>query len=146
MAPSSRTKVSFFYDNTNPSLSNRTRLKKFIESIFRREGVKLQSLNYIFCTDQRLLEINRSFLNHDYYTDIITFDLSERETGIVGEIYISIDRIRENRIQHQTTFKDEIHRVIFHGALHLCGFQDKSAKSRAVMTTKENEYLLMYKK
>lgn len=139
----SKPKVYFFYQNVQISLSNRSGLKKFIESVFRKERKSLASINYIFVSDNALLEINKQFLNHDFYTDIITFDLSEAE-DIIAEIYISIDRVRDNAKALRTSFKSEIHRVIFHGALHLCGFGDKTKGEKAEMREKEDFYLLKY--
>ena len=103
----------------------------------------MKSLNYIFCSDKELLKINIDFLNHDYFTDIITFDLSEKD-GIVGEIYISLERVRENAQQLKVPVTEELHRVIFHGALHLCGFKDKTKADKLVMTKKQDEYLYRY--
>lgn len=88
--------------------------------------------------------MNRTYLNHDFYTDIISFDLSEPGSGVTGEIYISIDRVRENASLHSATFKAEIHRVIFHGALHLCGYKDKTRPQIALMRKKEAQYLASY--
>jgi len=139
----SKPKVYFFYQNVQISLSNRSGLKKFIESVFRKERKSLASINYIFVSDNALLEINKQFLKHDFYTDIITFDLSESE-DIIAEIYISIDRVRDNAKALRTSFKSEIHRVIFHGALHLCGFGDKTKGEKAEMREKEDFYLLKY--
>lgn len=139
----SKSKVYFFFQEVKISLTRRTGLKKFIGSIFRKEGKKLKSINYIFCTDKALLEINRQFLSHDFYTDIITFDLSDSEE-IQAEIYISVDRIRDNAAQLGTSFKSELHRVIFHGVLHLCGYKDKSQIDQAKMRKKEDLYLAYY--
>jgi probable rRNA maturation factor len=143
MASPSQSKVCFFFDGVRVSLSNRTALKKFIESLFRKERKKLSSLNYIFCSDERLLQINRDYLKHDYYTDIITFDLSPGNQT-EGEIYISIDRVRENAWSEGTSFKEELARVIFHGALHLCGYGDKTPAQVNVMRSKENGYMQAY--
>lgn len=137
-------KIRFFYQSVQPRLENRTRLKLFIESLFKKEGKKLASLNYIFCTDKALLQINKQFLKHDFYTDIITFDLSEPKAPITAEIYISIDRVRDNAKTHGTTLKSELHRVIFHGSLHLCGYTDKSQKEVAIMRKKEDLHLKSY--
>lgn len=136
-------KVSFFFEKKDFSLRKRTALKDFIESIFKKEKRKLGSLNYIFVTDKRLLEINRQFLQHNYYTDIITFEMG---TPIFteGEIYISIDRVRDNARQLGTSFKAELHRVIFHGALHLCGYGDKTSKEETSMRKREDFYLNKY--
>lgn len=141
----SQSKVCFFYQDVKPGLSDRTRLKQFIESIFRKEGRKLESLNYIFCTDAALLDINRQFLNHDFYTDIITFDLTDA-AGIRGEIYISTDRVRENARSLQVPVKEELLRVVFHGVLHLCGYKDKKPAEIKTMREKENLYLQKWKK
>lgn len=142
MSSPSQSKVCFFFDEVSPWLPDRSSLKKFIESIFKKEGYKLGSLNYIFCTDKRLLQINRDYLRHDYYTDIITFGLTQNP--IEGEIYISIDRVKDNARQLGVSFKSELHRVIFHGALHLCGYGDKSKAESKLMRTKEDQYLKLY--
>ena len=137
------TKVRFFIEHKKFSLEKRAELKAFIESLFKREKKKLSSINYIFCSDKRLLEINRQFLNHDFYTDIITFDLSESDST-QAEIYISVDRVKDNAKSLGTSFKSELHRVIFHGALHLCGYRDKTNKERKEMRVKESFYLSKY--
>lgn len=127
------------------TLSNRTELKSFILGIFKKEKKTAGLISYIFCSDTYLLEINRSFLQHDYYTDIITFDLSEPGSKeINAEIYISIDTIRDNAKRFHTSIQKELHRVIFHGVLHLCGYKDKSPKDQARMTSKEDYYLGLY--
>ncbi len=140
---SSKSKVCFFFQGVNPSLTNRTELKRYIQSIFKKEGTELDSINYIFCTDKALLEINRQFLSHDFYTDIITFDLSETK-AIQAEIYISIDRVIENALQLGVSFKSELHRVVFHGVLHLCGYKDKNKEQKQVIRGKEDFYLAGY--
>ena len=137
------TRVFFFFEHKKFSLEKRTVLKDFIESLFKREKKKLSSINYVFCSDKKLLEINRQFLSHDFYTDIITFDLSESDST-QAEIYISIDRVKDNAKSFGTSFKSELHRVIFHGALHLCGYRDKTNKERKEMRAKEIFYLSKY--
>ena len=137
------TRVFFFFEHKKFSLEKRTVLKDFIESLFKREKKKLSSINYVFCSDKKLLEINRQFLNHDFYTDIITFDLSE-SNSTQAEIYISIDRVRDNAKTLGSSFKSEIHRVIFHGALHLCGYKDKTQAELLKMRHKEAFYLSKY--
>jgi len=137
-------KVQFFFIDKISSLKERTALKAFIQTIFSREKKKLAHLSYIFCSDEYLLEINKSYLNHDFYTDIITFCLSEPSSPITGDIYISIDRVKENATTHNTSFKEELHRVIFHGALHLCGYKDKSITDEKLMRSMENKYLQLY--
>ncbi len=135
-------KVRFYFEK-GAWLSNRTGLKHFIETLFKKEGKRLSSINYIFCSDKRLLEINRQYLRHDYYTDIITFDLSESDQT-VAEVYISIDRVRDNAKSLGTSFKEELHRVIFHGALHLCGHGDKAKREKEKMREKEDYYISLY--
>jgi len=120
------------------------KLKNFIESIFRKEMQKLDSINYIFCSDRIILEINKKYLNHDFYTDVITFDLSPDNRSISAEVYISIERIRDNAKELGLTIKSEIHRVLFHAALHLCGYNDKKKKDKEIMRKKEGELLIKY--
>lgn len=137
-------KISFHFLNIKPSLSNRHSLKRFIEHLFKKEKQKLESLRYIFCTDPYLLGINRQYLNHDFYTDIITFNLADEDEPVNGEIYISVDRVKENAIQFKTSFKNELHRVIFHGALHLCEYKDKTRNQSKIMREMEEKYLKNY--
>ena len=140
------TKVRFFFQNTSFRFSERTRLKLFIADVFNVCGKKLECLNYIFCTDDYLFKINRKYLKHNFYTDIISFDLSENSKSINGEIYISIDRIKENAKSFKINTKQEFLRVVFHGALHLCGYRDKSIKEKERMREKETELLRTYSK
>jgi rRNA maturation RNase YbeY len=123
-----------------PTLNKKKAVRFFIPEIFRLENKSLKRLDYIFCSDEYLLEINKINLQHDYYTDIITFDCSKDEK-IIGEIYISIDRVMENAAIFKTTFSKELHRVLFHGALHLCGYNDKTKKERALIRQKEDYYI-----
>jgi len=136
--------ISFFFQNTNITLANRKKLKGFIARLFKSYGKESGSLSYIFCTDKDLLEINRRFLKHDYYTDIITFDLSESLRVTDADIYISVDRVRENANKLGVSIKEELHRVMFHGALHLCGYRDKSPKDKAAMRLEEDKNLQRY--
>jgi probable rRNA maturation factor len=127
------------------TLKDRTKLKAFIPQLFQREGKALADLNVIFCSDDYLLEVNKQFLNHDYYTDIITFDLSEPNSkATTAELYISIDRIKDNAVIHEVSVSKELHRVIFHGCLHLCGYKDKSKRDIEVMRGKEEEWIKKY--
>ncbi len=125
------------------ALKDKKRLKEFISQLIKMENKKLRSLNYVFCSDEFLLQINNDFLNHDDYTDIITFELSHDEL-IEGEIYISIERIKENAKLYSSSFIQELRRVMFHGALHLCGYGDKTKKDKEIMTSKENTYLNLW--
>jgi len=142
--PQAKSKVKFFFLNSSPSLKNRNELKKFLLSLFKREEKSLDTINYVFTDDKNLLEINRKFLNHNFLTDIITFELSNRNQPISAEVYISIERVKENAPIHNTTFKKELHRVIFHGALHLCGYNDKTNSQITRMREKENYYISEY--
>jgi probable rRNA maturation factor len=123
------------------SLKDRQILKNTLTTLFKKEGKKLAELQYIFVSDDRLLEINRQFLQHDYYTDIITFPLSAPNKPITAEIYISADRVRQNARQFGNTVKQELLRVIFHGALHLCGYGDKTSREEKKMRQMEEKYL-----
>lgn len=131
-------KVNFYREAVRVTIRNPSSLKRHIERLFRKEGRKLLSLSYVFCTDSRLLGINKEWLNHDYYTDIISFDLSSNPSMIEGEVYISIDRVRENAITLGIPLSAELRRVIFHGALHLCGYQDKTKSDRLKMRKMED--------
>lgn len=133
-----------FYDLMSAPLKERRKLKAFILSLFDREEKRVDTLGYIFCSDEYLLKINQDYLNHDDLTDIITFDLSESTGLIKGEVYISIERVKENAQAFQIKAEQELLRVIFHGALHLCGYADKSRADKATMTRKEDEYLELY--
>lgn len=127
------------------TLRQRTELKGSIERLFKKEGKGLFQINYVFCSDTKLRSINRQYLNHNYFTDIITFDLSETKNEIIGEIYISVDRVRDNAQHHKTTFSKEILRVIYHGALHLCGYDDKNPKDEKVMRMMEDRLIREFK-
>lgn len=134
-------RINFFEEDISFKLKDKAKVKEWIKTTVETEGYKLKELNYIFCSDKYLLQINQQYLNHDTYTDIITFDNSEKEGIIEGDIFISVDRIRENATKFATSETNELHRVIVHGALHLLGYQDKMAESKKLMTSKEDEYL-----
>jgi rRNA maturation RNase YbeY len=136
----------FYEQEIKSGLKDKRKLSTFLDGLVAKylPKVKKAELNYIFCTDDYLLEMNQQFLDHDTLTDIITFDLSENKQNLIGEIYISIDRVRENAAKFDVTVKDELHRVIFHGALHLCGFKDKKEADKKIMRQKENDCLSAY--
>ena len=140
------TTISFNKADKNATLGNRVALRTFIEKQFKKHGIQVQSLQYVFCSDQYLLDINKSYLKHDYYTDIISFDLSETKDAFIGEVYISVDRVKDNSKTHQTAFTEELLRVIFHGALHFCGFKDKKPADVKEMRAQENRWLKSYLK
>jgi probable rRNA maturation factor len=127
------------------NLAYRSALKAYIISRFKKEGKPLESLDIIFCDDDCLLRLNRQFLKHDYYTDILSFPISGPGQPLVAEIYISIDRVRDNAKNLDSSFKMELHRVIFHGVLHFCGYRDKSAVEIRKMRDMEEKWLGSYK-
>jgi rRNA maturation RNase YbeY len=112
---------------------------KGVVSLFEK---KTGAISYIFCSDEKILEINKQYLNHDYYTDIITFDYSEKNI-ISGDIFISIDTVRSNSEKYKTLYMEELHRTIIHGVLHLCGIDDKGPGEREIMENYENKALLL---
>jgi len=136
----SSTKISF-NENGAKIQCNKTHLKKWILLISKEYNQKIESLSYTFCNDEFLLKINQDYLNHDTFTDIITFDLRDKTTNnkIEGDIYISLERIKENSVTHNTSYKTEVLRVIIHGLLHLCGFKDKTKSEKNNMRSMEDE-------
>jgi len=122
------------------------RLKSFIEARVKKESGKKIYLIYVFCSDDFLLNINKQFLSHDFYTDIITFPLSQSHSEIEAEIYISVDRIKENAKVLKLSFKSELQRVIFHGVLHLLGWKDKTKSQEKAMRAKEEEWMALFSK
>jgi len=122
-------------------LNRKKEIKNALSHLFKSERKKLISLNFIFCSDKFLLKINQRFLKHNFLTDVVTFDLSQNKSEIEGEIYISTERIRENAKKLSLGVSEELLRVIFHGALHLCGYSDKNSKQIAEMRKKENQML-----
>jgi rRNA maturation RNase YbeY len=124
-----------------PTLDER-RITRWIRAVAAGYGFSVGELNYIFCSDERELQVNRDFLGHDYYTDVITFDYSTPST-IAGDIFISLDTVRSNAEQVGVPFLDELHRIIIHGALHLTGQGDKTPETKAQMTAKEDQALAM---
>lgn len=139
-------KVFFRSADSRLTLRDKSQIKSFIESIFKKEKRPLSSLTYIFCSDEFLLQMNRDFLKHDYYTDVITFDLSSKGEPTTAEVYISVDRVKDNAFNLETRFRDEMLRVIFHGALHLCGYKDKRKSEITIMREKEEQYLRLFDK
>ena len=138
--------ISFNKADATATLGNRVALKSFIEKRVKKEGFSIDSLTYVLCSDKYLLKINKDFLSHNYYTDIISFDLSEFTGQLIGEVYISVDRVKDNAKTHGTTFKEELHRVIFHGALHFCGYKDKKPADAKKMRQMEDTWLKAYVK
>ena len=126
-------------------LKAKRRLVKFITHLVKKEGYTVESIDFVFCSDRYLLKINRDFLNHDYFTDIITFDMSDiNSPGISGEIYISVDTVKSNAKEFDVDDSEELNRVMFHGVLHLCGYKDKSPRDKKLMRKREDYYLKMF--
>jgi probable rRNA maturation factor len=125
---------------------NKAKISEWLCQLIESYNKSLIDLNYTFCTDQELLEINIEYLQHDYYTDIISFDLSELKNEIHGDIYISIDRVKENAKQNKCSFEIELNRVLAHGLLHLIGFKDKTKKEIKAMREAEDEALAIWEK
>ena len=134
--------IQFNSYRTSFKLANPKKTAAWIEKVARTEKSRIGSLSYVFCTDKYLLGINQQYLNHDTLTDIITFDYSEPAAkSIEGEIFISVQRVRENAKKMETDFSTELHRVIIHGVLHLIGYGDKRVEEKKQMRKKEDKYL-----
>ncbi len=134
-------KINFFTEDISFQLKAKGKLRTWIQGTIESEGYRLKEVNFIFCSDDYLHRINVDYLQHDTLTDIITFDNSNVEDVIQGDIFTSIDRVRENAEQLRVLFDDELHRVLIHGILHLCGYGDKAGAEKKKMTQKENDYL-----
>ena len=136
--------ITVSYQSIYPRIKNLRSLKSFLENICRQEGYVLDTLSLVFCSDDYLHTINVQYLNHDNFTDIITFDYSTTSSSVNGELYISYQRVMENAANVKTSINKELHRVIFHGLLHLLGYKDKLKKDIDTMRLKEEYYLMMY--
>ncbi|MCF0065734.1 rRNA maturation RNase YbeY [Dyadobacter chenwenxiniae] len=136
--------LNFFTENVDFDLLRPVKTKKWIKNTSLSEGYEIADLNYIFCDDEYLLEINKQYLDHDYFTDIITFDNSEEDNVIEGDIYISVDRVKENAATFEADFETEMRRVLIHGLLHLMGYDDTDEKLKAAMRAKEDQYLSLF--
>lgn len=138
--------IQFHYLSGPFHFPNRNQLKAFLLKLFKIENVQIEHINYIFCSDEYLHDINRKYLKHNTYTDIITFPLSIMGEAMVSDIYISVERVKENARVFQVPFLNELYRVIFHGALHLCGYKDKTPSEQKTMRSKEEQYLKSFLK
>lgn len=133
-------KIKFFYDNIYFRIRRAKEIRRFLEKVITGERKIPGDLFFIFTDDTSIIEINRKFLKHNYYTDVIAFDNSEGEI-INGEIYISFDRIKKNAKEYKVTIKEEVLRVMVHGTLHLCGYDDRSDNKRKVMESRQEKLL-----
>ena len=138
--------INFFCEDIEFKVPQSRSTKTWLKSIATTEGFELNQLNYLFCSDELILSINRQYLEHDFYTDIITFDNSEDETLIEGDIFISIERVQENAKNLNQLFEVEFRRVLAHGVLHLCGYDDTDDSKEEIMRTKEDFYLSLFSK
>ena len=135
--------IRYFNEDTDFALYGKANAKRWLKEVAMREGKRIGNINIIFCSDPYLLDINRRFLSHDYYTDIITFDDCEENT-LNGDLFISIDTVRANADEYaQGRFEEELNRVMVHGILHLIGYDDHSEEEQRQMRSKENEYLAL---
>jgi len=136
--------VYFHLENINFILSNKSKISNWIKEVILDNNKRSSNINIIFCNDDYLLNVNKKHLNHNYYTDIITFDNSV-STDISADLFISIERVKDNANRLKVNFNTELHRVIIHGILHLCGYNDKLEKEKTQMRSLENKYLTKLK-
>ena len=134
-------KIQFHKENVQFRLNKQAELKSWIYAAIKAHGYSVLSINYVFCSDKYLLKMNKQYLHHNYYTDIITFNNSSEAKKLEADIFISIDRVKENGEKFKTIFNDELHRVMIHGALHLVGYNDKNKSGQAKMREAEDYWL-----
>lgn len=135
--------INFFFEDIDEIKLENLNIETNIEKLVVNENKILGEVNYILCSDSYLLEINKQYLSHDYYTDVITFDYCEDDV-ISGDIFISIDTVSDNAKEYGATFEQELERVMIHGVLHLVGYNDKAEDEVKTMRAKENQYLLLF--
>lgn len=135
--------INFFTEDIAYTLKEKAHLRKWIKETIVSEGKTLKELTFILCSDNYLLNINQQYLKHDTFTDIITFDNSEIQNAIVGDVFISVERVKDNATKFKTLERDELHRVMIHGTLHLVGYKDKTKAHKELMTKKEDHYLAL---
>jgi rRNA maturation RNase YbeY len=136
--------MAVFYESMSlpvPEIKRR-KMSRWIKQVIAWYRKNPGAINYIFCSDEEILQINRQYLNHDYYTDIITFDYTENDT-VSGDLFISLDTVKSNAEKFETDYSDELSRVMIHGVLHLCGLKDKSLEEEKLMRLKEEEALML---
>ncbi len=135
--------VSFHTQSISFKIKQSRLLKQWVKAVVEQQGKHLGEVSYVFCSDEYLLEMNREHLQHDYYTDIITFDYGQGQV-VSGDLFISIDRVRDNADNERVAFEEELHRVMIHGILHLLGFKDKKKEEQEVMRLEENQALVLF--
>lgn len=136
--------IYFFSEEINFELKEKLIRKRWLKSIATKAGFNIKELNYVFCSDEYLYRMNLEYLNHETYTDIITFDNSEKEFDIAGDIFVSVDRVGENAKTHNQKVEAELNRVLVHGLLHLMGYKDKTKEESTLMRQKEEESINLY--
>jgi len=136
--------INFFSEKKTFEVSQKDKLRLLLKEVCKQENAQLSFINCVFCSDEYLLQINKKHLKHNFLTDIITFDFSEKKDQIEGDLYISVDRVKENAKKYGDTFKTETIRVVLHGLLHLIGYKDKSEKEKKRMRVLENKYVSLY--
>lgn len=137
--------INYFSHQIRFKLKDSRKISSWIKDVVKKEGSAIKEINYVFCSDSYLLSLNKGFLKHNTLTDIITFDNAEDDTSLEGEIYISIERVKENAINYNNSFLDELNRVMIHGVLHLLGYKDKKTAEKAQMRKKEEACLSLRK-
>ncbi|MEQ8470247.1 MAG: rRNA maturation RNase YbeY [Marinoscillum sp.] len=137
--------INFFSEEIPFQLSDENIISSWLLAIVEHHQAEVDTINYIFCSDDYLLEVNKTYLNHDYYTDIITFDNSQSDSPILSDIFISIDRVTDNASSQNINFDKELHRVMAHGLLHLIGFNDKTEDEKILMRQNEDTCLSLLK-
>ncbi len=134
--------INFYFQSKTFTLPHKLKLKKYLKYIVTSENKVLKELKIIFCEDEYLFKMNTHFLDHDYFTDVITFDLSNNNRkAVVGEMYISSERVEDNAKKFKNSFLNELHRIMFHGILHLCGYNDRTKEDKKLIRQKEDYYL-----
>lgn len=136
--------ISYQTDGVKMPVLKKREMTAWIKEVAASYGKKIGEIAYIFCSDEKILEVNREYLQHDYYTDIITFDYCEGNL-LSGDLFISLDTVKTNAEEFKTEYEEELHRTIIHGILHLCGINDKGEGEREIMEAAENKALAMFK-
>lgn len=137
--------ISYYAEDIKLPAIKKRATNTWIKEVAKAYDKKVGNIAYIFCSDEKILEVNKQYLQHDYYTDIITFDYTEEDV-ISGDLFISLDTVKSNSEQFHTDYNEELHRIIIHGILHLCGINDKGPGERELMTEKENKALAILPK
>lgn len=138
--------IKYHTEDCNYRLAARRKVREWLHAVAQEEGYRIEEINYVFCSARHLLDMNRQFLGHDYFTDIITFDYSELGEGFVaGDIFIDVETVADNARLYGATRREEMLRVVVHGLLHLCGQKDKTPRANRQMHRKEDKYLALYK-